>query len=338
MNNKKILLTAGILTVASIGVLVLLSGRDEKTETVTPAIKDDAPALPVAGEDEDSVVIASVNESVIPEIRYLPDEIALGSDESVSDLNLQNFKRGTKALRNIRAIVSADELGGYINPKLSPDGLQVMMTRPGFQGIYVVSAAGKEAEPSLVVDLNAWTAKWTADGKIYVEVNGEEIRLYNVDGSLEFSEEKVAGNELAYSHDDVIYVAGTSGESAVPLTDNSDRYIAPILSPGEDHVAFIGLHTGLYVSPVDGSSEPAFLGEGYNVSWSPDGNSMVFNRPIDDGHYIVESDIYHYDLGTGTLTNLTENSDLVGQYPDVGPDGSTVTFESEGSIYSGIID
>lgn len=338
MNQKKVILTAGILSAASIGILVLLASRSEDAARTPVVVSEKPEKESVTVEETETVLVDPVNESVIPEIRYLPDEIALGSDEKVSNLNLQNFNRGTKSLRNIRAIVASDDLGGYINPKLSPDGLQVMMTRPGFQGIYVVPSAGKEAKPSLVVDLNAWTAKWTADGKIYVEVNGDEVRLYNVDGSLEFSEEKVSGDELAYSRDDVIYVAGASGESAVPLTDNSDRYIAPLLSPGEDHVAFIGLHTGLYVSPVDGSSEPAFLGEGYNVSWAPDGNSMVFNRPVDDGHYVVESDIYHYDLGTGTLTNLTEDTDLVGQYPDVGPDGSTVTFESEGSIYSGIID
>jgi hypothetical protein len=35
-------------------------------------------------------------------------------------------------------IVPKDEKGGFIRPRFSPDGLQLMLSRAGFQGIYVV--------------------------------------------------------------------------------------------------------------------------------------------------------------------------------------------------------
>lgn len=337
MKQKKVIVIVSIFVIVGfVGFFALQN--NEKTEPAIDKTVDNNSAAEPVEETEPPALITSENETIMPEIVYVPDnpEIPTGQKQNPS-LNVGNFKSSNKSIQQIRTLVETDDLGGYINPRLSPDGLQVMLTRPGFQGIYVLGVFGND-EPRLVANVNSYTAKWTSDGRILVEVNNEELRLYNLDGTIEYSEELSNEDGVAFSKDDVIYVASESGEAGIPITDNSDRYIAPTVSPNEDKVAYIGLQTGLYVAPTDGSAEPTFLGEGYNVTWANDGSSLVFNRPTDDGHYILESDIYQYEFNSGELTNLTEGTDLIGQYPTIGPDGESIAFEAEGSIYIGVIE
>jgi len=337
MNQKKVIVIVSFFVIIGIVGFLALQNSDQ-SEPIAEESKTQEAVAESVEKTEPAPLINPDTEEIMPEIVYVPDNPEIPSDQTDSPaLNVGNFKSSNKSIQQIRKLVEADDLGGYINPRMSPDGLQVMLTRPGFQGIYVLGVFGND-EPRLVANVNSYTAKWTADGRIIVEVNNEEVRLYNLDGTIEYTEEISNEEGVAFSKDDVIYVASESGEAGIPITDNSDRYIAPTVSPNEDKVAYIGLQTGLYVAPTDGSAEPTFLGEGYNVTWASDGNSLVFNRPTDDGHYILESDIYQYDFNSGELTNLTENTDLIGQYPTIGPDGDSVAFEAEGSIYFGVIE
>lgn len=271
----------------------------------------------------------------IPEMKYLPANVTLAADRTSAMLTPPNMKTGKGKLTGVRALTDRDRDGLFIAPRISPDGLQVIVTRPGFQGIYLLPANGGAAQ--FLADGNAFHAKWTADGK--VEVKGEDgmIRTYGTDGTLESTRPADPSAELAYGDNDTIYVRPKPGEAAAPLTTNDDRYFNPVLSPDGSTVIYQGLHSGLYMAAADGSGKPVYLGNGGSPTWTADSTGVVFAVTSDDGHHLTEGDIYYVNRDATERTNLTEGDRLIGQSPTIGPDGRTVVFEAEGTLYTGTI-
>ena len=320
--------------VIAAGAFLILSnnGQSEGTSQTAHAPEAETSSAPmpeVGAEPEQASVLPAERDA--REVRFLPDEIVMQRPADSPTFEAPKFKKGTERLVNVRQVVAADEMGGFLNPRISPDGLQIMLTRPGYRGIYVVPARG--GEPELIVDANAFGAEWTPDGRIKVRQKDGTIELYEADGSL--SEVKEREDQLAYSEGDAIYVRPEEGAPAVPLTESDDRYIAPRVSPDGKKVAYIGLNSGLWVADVEGG-EPTYLGYGgNNVSWLPNGEGLVFDLTQDDGHNITGGDLYFLDSEGGTLANLTEGDEHVSQFPSIGPDGESVAYESEGGIYLG---
>jgi len=80
-----------------------------------------------------------------------------------------------------------------------------------------------------------------------------------------------------------------------------------------------------------------FLGPGEDVSWGPEAAFLIFGRSRDDGHQLVEGDLYCYDTRGKKLFNLTGTTDLLLKSPSLSPDGKTVALEAEGAIPAGTI-
>ena len=259
----------------------------------------------------------------------------MAEDRKNAMLNPRNMKAGNGKLTGIHALTDRDRDGLFIAPRLSPDGLQMIVTRPGFQGIYLIPSNGGPAQ--FLADGNAFRAKWTADGKI--EVKGEDgtIRTYGTDGTLESTRPADPSQELAYGENDTIFVRPKPGESSRAMTTNDDRYFNPVLSPDGSQIIYQGLQTGLYMAPADGSGEAVYLGVGGGPTWLPDSSGVVFAVTNDDGHHLTEGDIYFVDRNHSERTNLTQDDGLIGQSPTIGPDGRTVVFEAEGTLYTGTI-
>ncbi|MEM1297544.1 MAG: hypothetical protein AAGH89_19410 [Verrucomicrobiota bacterium] len=102
-------------------------------------------------------------------------------------------------------------------------------------------------------------------------------------------------------------------------------------------VSFVGVESGIYLAPASASRKPIFLGEGQDVTWAPDSSFIVYVHAKDDGHKIVESDLYLYELRAKKLYNLTADSGLMIDSPSLSPDGKTVAFSADGAIYVGTI-
>jgi hypothetical protein len=77
-----------------------------------------------------------------------------------------------------------------------------------------------------------------------------------------------------------------------------------------------------------------------SINWAPDNSAMVFTE--DSTRYMIDSDLWHFDLATATLTNLTDDGVsgrlpliadeplsepfLIDLAPAWSPDGSTIAF------------
>lgn len=239
----------------------------------------------------------------------------------------------TRKLVDIREVVKADDEGGFLRPRFSPDGLQLMLTRPGYQGIFLVPTKGGQAKR--ISEDNAFKAEWSKDGLIALPAPNDKRRILKRDGSQARIE--AVEHEQVFCENDKVFTEVEEGANPVAISDNSDRFIAPQLCPKHKMVSFVGVESGIYLAPASASREPVFLGEGQDVTWAPDSSFIVYVHARDDGHEIVESDLYQYELRTKKLFNLTATSDLMINSPSLSPDGKTVAFEAEGTIYVGTI-
>jgi hypothetical protein len=241
----------------------------------------------------------------------------------------------SRTLGNLRVVLPKDDQGGFLQPRFSPDGLQLLVTRPGYQGAFVVPAAG--GKPARVSPDNALAARWTPDGKVAIPSDpaSAKLRVLNLDGTPARTED--LPKDAVYCERDRVYSVPTAGAAPIPLTDSSDRFLEPKLCPKHKMVAFLGLQTGLYLVRADGSAPPVFLGPGESLVWAPDSSFVLFARPKDDGHEIVESDLFVYDSRAKRLFNLTAGSNLLFRSPSLAPDGRTVACEVDGSIQIGTL-
>lgn len=273
-----------------------------------------------------------IAEQEVPEMRYLPSSDLPGGGLHPM-LSGAPKKSGDQRIRNARKLTTLEQHGPFLAPRWSPDGLQLIASRPGYNGVWLLGANGED--PILLSESNGYNARWTPDGKIEIPGEDGKVRRFSPDGVLEAAEALAAAAPPAYSEDDTIWVRPSDGGSPFPLTGSEDRFFNPVVSPDGRYVAYQGLNTGLYIARADGSGEPVYLGDGNNPSWLPDSSGLVFDVTRDDGHNLTEGDLYYADAGGEERTNLTEGDGLITQNVTVGPDGQRVTYEADGEIYIG---
>lgn len=109
-------------------------------------------------------------------------------------------------------------------------------------------------------------------------------------------------------------------------------YIWASLSPGEDRILFTAAGDGTYVSDLEGN---ILQDLGYiNVPQWLNENWVVGMNDKDDGERVLSSDIIAVHLASGKRINLTENTDIIAQYPKVSPEQNRIVYHSlEGDIY-----
>lgn len=334
MKKLPLFLLFAVSAVVIVGVVVL-----NQNKTAVVATKPETPTV-IASTAKPTDDVALVQEPAPVEavpVKYLPDSVTLKTAEAHPLLNSgSTIKVVNRPLKNLAKLIESDEEGGYLNPIYSPDGLQIMLTRAGYQGIYLVSSQG--GTPQKISDDNAFFAKWTADSLIEVRNNDGEVRVYDVDGTLLTIGKYDPKKEIAYSDNDVVYLNSKDGSTPAAITDTNDRYIAPAAAPDGESVVYLGMYSGLYLANPKKNAEPIFLGAGGgNVEWSKKGDGFLYEDATDDGHAFVESDIYYYDVASGEKHNLTSEFDGIGLNPALNPDGSSVVFEVDGAIYHGVI-
>ncbi len=236
----------------------------------------------------------------------------------------------THKLIEVKKLIPQDKDGGFIRPRFSPDGLQLMITKPGYQGIYLVPAKG--GQPKLIAEANAYRAEWTEQGKISIpDRKTKKQRILNLDGSE--ARMAQAAEEEVFCKNDQVFAQVEGTQKPVAITDKSDRFIQPHLCPKHKMVGYVGVQSGLYLSKADGTGAPTFLGAGQDLTWAPNSSFILYAHTDDDGHEVVESDLYRYDLRAKKLYNLTAELDLVVSNPSIAPDAKTVAFDADGDIY-----
>ena len=240
---------------------------------------------------------------------------------------------GSRRIVNPRAITSKDE-GQFLSPKWSPDGLELIFSAPGYSGLYTKGLNGGAISQVTAKEHIGFGAKWDEDGKIKTKTTDGKAQSFEPDGTPDGSASPLEDTSIVgtFTKDDTVYYRSSEGEAAVPVSQGDDRYYGGVVSPDGKYIAYNGLHTGLYVAALDGSS-CINLGEGYSPSWLPDGSGVIYNISQDDGHYLTASDLYLATIDGSVVSNLTQTPYEVEVNPTVSPDGTQVVYEVDGVIY-----
>lgn len=224
--------------------------------------------------------------------------------------------------------------GGYLAPRVSPAGGELLATGVKYRGLYLIDEASGNSR-RLVDDPGAGLHARFVDGEhIAFEARRAGARRSIVvgrDGSVRAARLAERPSQLAVARADRIYVADGGGRYRSVAT--GDRFFAPLVSPDGRWVAFQGLATGIYLYSRD-SDRLVHVGRGTAPAWAPGSDRLVFERTEDDGHSIVASDLFLYDLASREVVRLTATDERIERRPSFDASGERVAFDDDrGAIY-----
>lgn len=325
-----------VTALAILGAVVFVSGRGDKTSVSTGSnqVTADAPAVTPAP-------AASPNTGAAPakavEVFFLAEETDQALKARTATTGSHRPKaNGSLRIGESRAITSKED-GEFIAPRWSPDGLEVLVSRPGYNGLYTVGSEGGGINQVSDKEGIGFSGAWDEDGLISAKRPDGEKQRYNSDGTpvdaVTFeNDSSIVGT---YTKDDTVFYRAAPGEAAVPVSQGEDRYYGGVVSPDGKYIAYNGVLSGIYIQPVDGSAPPVRIGHGSNPVFMPDSSGIVFSYAEDDGHYLVNGDLYHTNLDGSSISNLTNNSPGIEVNPHISPDGRRIAYEDNGVIRVG---
>jgi Tol biopolymer transport system component len=222
--------------------------------------------------------------------------------------------------------------GDYLGPQWSPDGSTLLVTGPQLRGLFVASLAGRIEQLSDEAEAGVH-ARWQPDGRIAYRAERAGTRR-----DLVISRDKrvtalAAAKPLAFTQDDRMYVVDRANK--LVRIGSGDRFFGAVVSPDGDKVVFQGLTTGLYLY-TRSTGALRHVGPGTAPAWSPDSKRLAFEVTEDDGHDIVASEIYLYDVAGDRVTPITTTDRIVERRPSFSPDGTSIAFDDNtGGIFVG---
>lgn len=222
--------------------------------------------------------------------------------------------------------------GDYLAPQFSPDGRELLVTGPQLRGLFVASLSG-QIQP-LTDEAEAGVhARWQRDGSITYRAQRAGTRR-----DLSIARGKrisavAAAKPVAFAQDDRMYVVDRTNQ--LVRIGSGDQFFAAAVAPDGDKVVFQGLTTGLHLY-VRSTGTLRHIGPGTAPAWSPDSTRLVYEVTEDDGHDIVASELYVYEVASDRASAITTTERVVERRPSFSPDGASLAFDDNtGGIFVG---
>ncbi len=227
---------------------------------------------------------------------------------------------------------SAENTNTFMAPRWSPDGSNLIVTTPGYHGIYLVSVSESRIQAITTEKKAGYRAAWLSAHEISYQVQeerGTQSCLISTDSMKK--ERIVEESNLVFDEEGAIWM--NLGKEKQCLSDGKDIYFRPVLSPDKTMVAYESLTSGIYVAYIN-ERKTVSLGHGNNPCWTPDSTGIVCDLTTDNGQEITSSDLWLISVhAPESRTNLTHNPGFLAQRPSVSPDGQKIAFDARGKIY-----
>jgi hypothetical protein len=208
-----------------------------------------------------------------------------------------------------------------------------LVTGPQLRGLHLVPIAGGSPRTLSQDDEAGVHARWLGDGTISYRAERDGVRREVTVTRAGKAQTAVARpRPFAFTQDDRIY-AERGGK--LRQISSGDRFFGAVVSPDGDKVVFQGLVTGLHLYSR-ATGKVVSVGPGTAPTWSPDSKRLVFEVTEDDGHDLLASDLYLYDLAADRVTPLTRSDRVIERRPSFSPDGGQIAFDDNtGGLFVG---
>jgi Tol biopolymer transport system component len=222
--------------------------------------------------------------------------------------------------------------GDYMAPQWAPDGRELLVTGPQLRGLFVAGLTGSIVQLTDEAEAGVH-ARWQRDGSIAYRAQRAGIRRDLVVTRTKRVSSLTVAKPVAFAQDDRMYVVDRTNQ--LVRIGSGDRFFGAVVSPDGDKVVFQGLTTGLYLY-TRSTAALRYIGPGTAPAWSPDSARLAYEVTEDDGHDIVASELYVYEVGSDRVSAITATDRLVERRPSFAPDGVSLAFDDNtGGIYVG---
>jgi serine/threonine protein kinase/Tol biopolymer transport system component len=308
--------------------------------------------LPFRGESSGVIFHAILDQAPVPPVRLNPDlplkleeciNKALEKDRELRYQHASEMRADLKRLRrdtdSAHHITSVSGTAALTSPSSTKGLFGRLTARWGWVGVGAAALV-------LLSTIAIWWLVRKSAGSPLSSV--EVVPLVAMQGKQATPAFSPDGNQVAFTEYEGqegagIYTTLIGGEKSLRLTDNPGDYY-PTWSPDSRQIAFVrhsesGKEKSFYVIPALGGSERRLYTcpletRSYcsRLDWSPDGRTLVFPEPTENGLRSRITLLSLTDLSTQQLTSPPDQ-----EYdcePAFSPDGLSVAF-ARGSVGSG---
>ncbi len=232
----------------------------------------------------------------------------------------------------------SEALGAGYEPTFSADGKNVYFKPYRYEGMRKLSSLVKKSisgdrEKILIKDERHFTsAKRLPNGAVAVN---RDTGLYVVDKSGPEPKNAIAPVSVFIEKGKIVLYKNGEKKTLTPLGDGF--YLWPSISPDGTKLLFTKAGKGTFISNLEGAILVE-LGYANAPQWSPDGKWVVFMRDLDDGHQVLESDIFITSVDGKTTIAITETGDQKEVYPVWAADNEIIFGTEKGVIYKAILE
>lgn len=232
----------------------------------------------------------------------------------------------------------SSQRGAGYQPAFSADGNYVYFRTHKYEGMKKLSSLIKRTvtgskEQIIIRDaLDITEAKRLSDERIAVSRN---TGLFIADDPQILRKNSSPGAAVFIENGKMVLYINAEKKVLTPLGEGF--YLWPALSPDGSKLLFTKAGEGTYISTLEGDIL-AELGYANAPQWSPDGRWVVFMRDLDDGHQLIESDIFIISVDGKRKVVISQTSDIKETYPFWGVENEIVFGSENGIIYKAILE
>ena len=237
----------------------------------------------------------------------------------------------------------------FIDPQWSPDGTRLSFSKEKYDALFMTELKSEVINTLVNQPFCGYEPRWSDNGDVIFFRTAGQTFTDTLSHAVTLMGEKKQSVYRSKLHQEAqlsvknhqIYLHKKSAQSSAPgvtqaITDQADKYFAPVLSPNGKFLLFEGIVSGIFIRDL-GNDTLIHVGRGNHPCWSSDSKSIVFDRTTDDGTQITSGDLFMYNLEKNETIQLTNTDDVIEQRPAISPDNSRIAFDANGAIFIGYI-